>query len=907
MASGVRELLVRFGGRTDPSLGRSAGDASKAIDGVASSAEKTSQRTDGAWGLISAGAAKMVGPLAAAAAGGKLVGTLTDSVAIASDLNEAGTKMTAIFGEQGAGAIAKFAEGGPRALGQTKLAAEDAAATFGVFGKSAGLTGDKLSGFATQFTTLSTDLASFNNSSPEEAVEAIGAALRGEAEPMRRYGVLLDDATMRQEALRLGIVKSTQDALTPQQKVLAAQAVIMKQTKDAQGDFARTSGGLANQQRILSATWADAKGKLGAGLLPMVTKGVTLLNDGLGPAMDKASAAARVLSGVWSQARAQMSPFFADITGMGAAAADVFQTRILPAIDGVVRQVGGIVADGLGVVSEVVRRVGQVVTFVWDQWGAGFLKVTGEVFTGVMRVVQGGLDVVQGIVRTVGAVMRGDWSGAMAGIRQVSSGAMDIVKGIFRIGMAVIGGILRAGAGVAAGVWRGMRDYAVARAGELKDGVVAKIDGARDGVVAAARRVKDGAVGVFSGMRSAVSSAIGDLTGTMSGPMRTAADWLNRNILSPMSSVTSKFGVTLPQIPKFHTGGMVPGQGELLALLMGREGVLTEKGVATIGGPAALERANAGQPIGGHGPVGGIGLGKGWDWIKDQAGIAERVAQRGANKVINELFDLAGGLGQNFPPPMAGQLLAGMVDKMRSAATSWGAKQDEEAAAVTGSLPAGAVGAGRAWPTTLRTLSGSYAGHSGIDIPVRTGTPLYAAANGVIDYVGPGRGYGNAIFGRFNGMPAVYGHGSQSFVRAGQVVQAGQVLGLSGWSGNVRPAGPAGAHLHFEVAPGGAFARASNRDATLRWLGYDQGGALQPGLSAIVNASGKPEAILTASQWESQRRQADELGQLVVVLAELVQALQGGRGDVVVDGHSLRSALRQEIRAVAPTERRVLA
>ena len=40
------------------------------------------------------------------------------------------------------------------------------------------------------------DLASFHNTSPEEAIEAIGSAFRGEAEPMRKYGVLLDDASL---------------------------------------------------------------------------------------------------------------------------------------------------------------------------------------------------------------------------------------------------------------------------------------------------------------------------------------------------------------------------------------------------------------------------------------------------------------------------------------------------------------------------------------------------------------------------------------------------------------------------------------------------------------------------------------------------------------------------------------
>jgi hypothetical protein len=47
---------------------------------------------------------------------------------------------------------------------------------------------------------------------------------------LRQYGVLLDDASLRQAALELGIISTTKNALTPQQKVLAAQALIYKQT-----------------------------------------------------------------------------------------------------------------------------------------------------------------------------------------------------------------------------------------------------------------------------------------------------------------------------------------------------------------------------------------------------------------------------------------------------------------------------------------------------------------------------------------------------------------------------------------------------------------------------------------------------------------------------------------------------
>jgi len=196
-----------------------------------------------------------------AVAGGK-------AVSMASDLAETQNKVGVIFGSS-AKSIQNFASSANKALGQTQNEALTAASTFGTFGKAAGLAGDDLATFSTDFVTLASDLASFNNSTPEEATLALGAALRGESEPLRRFGVLLDDATLKAKATEMGIYSGNK-ALTSQQKILAAQQAILEQTTDAQGDFARTSDGLANQQRILRATLEDTATKIGMALLPAV-------------------------------------------------------------------------------------------------------------------------------------------------------------------------------------------------------------------------------------------------------------------------------------------------------------------------------------------------------------------------------------------------------------------------------------------------------------------------------------------------------------------------------------------------------------------------------------------------------------------------------------------------------------
>ena len=211
---------------------------------------------------------------AAAAFGAIAVGGFKAAQA-AGDFNETVNKSNVIFGNA-AKSVQQFASTAATSLGQSKQAALDAAATFGVFGKAAGKTGEDLAGFSTQMVQLTSDLASFHNANPADVALALGAALRGESEPIRKYGVLLNDAALKAQAMAMGIYDG-KGALEQSAKVLAAQALTLKQTKDAQGDFARTSGGLANQQRILKATLDDAVITIGTAFIPIVQAVIPVL------------------------------------------------------------------------------------------------------------------------------------------------------------------------------------------------------------------------------------------------------------------------------------------------------------------------------------------------------------------------------------------------------------------------------------------------------------------------------------------------------------------------------------------------------------------------------------------------------------------------------------------------------
>lgn len=258
--------------------------------GAALSSQATPQmagagRTSGkafGGGMVSSAKA-FVGPLAGIFAVGGVAAFFKNAVGGASDLAESASKVKVVFGDQAA-AIMRASETSATAMGLSKAAYLDAAGSLGNLLVSLEIAPKAAAGMSQEMVQLAGDMASFNNVSPEEALMAIRSGLTGETEPLKRFGVNMNDATLKAQALKLGLIATTKDAMSPQTKALAAQALIMAQTGTAQGDFARTSSGLANQQRIAAAQTEDLMNKIGKGLLPAVTaitKGYNYFTKGI--------------------------------------------------------------------------------------------------------------------------------------------------------------------------------------------------------------------------------------------------------------------------------------------------------------------------------------------------------------------------------------------------------------------------------------------------------------------------------------------------------------------------------------------------------------------------------------------------------------------------------------------------
>jgi hypothetical protein len=201
---------------------------------------------------------------------GVIGGLAASAINAASDFEETRSALDAVFGTESSKQIQAFARTADRALGQSRQEALSAAQNFGIFGRAAGLADDDLVDFTTTLISLAGDLASFQNTTPEQAIFALGAALRGESEPIRSYGVLLDAATIKQRALSEGLIETEQDALTPAIKTLATYAEVLDQTQVQQGNFADTAEGFANTQKTFGAQMENFKLDIGEVLLPIV-------------------------------------------------------------------------------------------------------------------------------------------------------------------------------------------------------------------------------------------------------------------------------------------------------------------------------------------------------------------------------------------------------------------------------------------------------------------------------------------------------------------------------------------------------------------------------------------------------------------------------------------------------------
>jgi len=256
----AQEVLVRLRALGAQGFQRDMDKSAKSVEGLSTQAKDTGK-------ALGQSVKNWVKGAAVAYGGTKL---LSDATRNAVNLGEEINKTAVVFRGPGAKSVLDWSKSSATALGVSREQALASAAQFGNMLIPMGFARDKAARMSKSMVQLGGDMASFNNASPEETLQAIQSGLAGETEPLRRFGVFLSDARVKQEAMNLGLYKGKGN-LDAAARAQATYALILKDSKDAQGDFARTSDSLANRQRILKAQYTNITATLGTKLVPILS------------------------------------------------------------------------------------------------------------------------------------------------------------------------------------------------------------------------------------------------------------------------------------------------------------------------------------------------------------------------------------------------------------------------------------------------------------------------------------------------------------------------------------------------------------------------------------------------------------------------------------------------------------
>ncbi len=255
---------------------------------------------------------------AAAVAGAKVIG-------LAGDLQQSTGAIEAVF-KGTADQIKNLASTANTSVGLTKNQYQELATTLGAQLKNGGTSIDELAGKTSDLISLGADMSAMFGGSTADAVGALSSALKGERDPIEKYGVTLKQAMIDAKAAELGFA----DVSSAGAQQAATLALIMEQTADAQGQFARETDTWAHQVQVIKAKLTDFATSLGEKLLPAATAVATWFSETGEPALERL---ADVIVARAGPALSQLADWFTT-TVLPAAQqfADWFTTTGLPAL-----------------------------------------------------------------------------------------------------------------------------------------------------------------------------------------------------------------------------------------------------------------------------------------------------------------------------------------------------------------------------------------------------------------------------------------------------------------------------------------------------------------------------------------------------------------------------------------------
>lgn len=204
-----------------------------------------------------------------------IVAGFTAAAKSASDYEENLNKLSVAFG-QSAKQVQEFTDNAMAAYGLSKVAASDAASAFGALAKGVGLADTQAAEMAITLTGLTSDLASYFNTGTDVSATALEAIFTGQTQALKKFGVVMTETNLTKFA---SDHKKVYKALSDTEKVMLRYQYVLESTKDAQGDYSRTSDGMANSAKTFTAAIQDLGTSIGTVLLPIITPVINKLTE----------------------------------------------------------------------------------------------------------------------------------------------------------------------------------------------------------------------------------------------------------------------------------------------------------------------------------------------------------------------------------------------------------------------------------------------------------------------------------------------------------------------------------------------------------------------------------------------------------------------------------------------------
>ena len=309
--------------------------------------------------------------------GGIAAAPLAAAVNAASELEETMNKFNVVFGANAA-AVKSWGDDFAGQVGRSKTQIADFLASTQDLFVPLGFDPKQAAEMSKSVTGLAVDLASFNEKvSDQQALDDLQAALTGSGEVMKKYGVVLNEAGVKQELLNMGIDPKR---ATNAQKAQARYNIILAGTTAAQGDAIRSAGSFANQMKAAHGQVVDLAAAIGGVLLPVVTPLVAWF-------VQFAATAGRWIA----QNKGGVMVVFGVVSALLARGATLMATGI--AI-GVMAAAVGFLANPVTLLIAAVVAAGAALVHFTDAGGAA-LEWLKERFAGLLAVVKPVIDGIQ--------------------------------------------------------------------------------------------------------------------------------------------------------------------------------------------------------------------------------------------------------------------------------------------------------------------------------------------------------------------------------------------------------------------------------------------------------------------------------------------------------------------------------